>query len=457
MKRTYLIFTAIVLLCALPVVAAALNDEMKVYVNGNLIETSPMPQVHDGIPFLPVSMLKDDLNIMVAAASSNREVYIQHSGSEVYLSSGSSTAQVNGSEIALNAQPYLDQGELYIPMKPLDQHLGLKVYWDAFTSSVFIFQKNWSIKHIFQPGAGQEQSDSSDVDASLALISEIRSEADRVVIQLNQEPHVDAKVIHEANRIIIDFPGAAFAEMLNGAKAEHLGMLESNTAGVDRIRYSFFQYEPSTIRVVLDKRGALSSELIKDRDNHQWIIKLSKPEKIYKVVIDAGHGGKDPGAEGASGREEKHFNLDLSRKIFDLLQQIPEIEPHMTRVDDSYIALQDRAAYANQLKADLFISIHGNTYDDPVSGTETYYWSNESYEFAKVIHEHVLQGTGFPDRNVRKTAFKVLTETKMPAALLELGYLSNAKDEQVMLTEEFQNRTAKSIVSGIRAYLGLGE
>jgi N-acetylmuramoyl-L-alanine amidase len=175
--------------------------------------------------------------------------------------------------------------------------------------------------------------------------------------------------------------------------------------------------------------------------------------KKYRIVIDPGHGGKDPGATGYSGRYEKHFTLDIAKKVYDLMRQDPELEPLMTRTDDSFISLEDRVAFANDAKADLFISIHGNTYKQAISGTETYYYTSRSKAFGEVMHRHVVEATKLPDRELRRSPFKVIRDTEMPAVLLELGYLSTKSDEQAMLSEEFQKRVAAAIVAGAKAYL----
>jgi len=110
---------------------------------------------------------------------------------------------------------------------------------------------------------------------------------------------------------------------------------------------------------------------------------------------------------------------------------------------------------ANSLEADLFISIHGNKFEKPISGTETYYARPESEDFAHIIHKHVLEATGFADRNVRQEKYKVVRDTNMPAVLVEVGYLSNPNDEALMFSEPFQKRVAKAIVAGIKEQLRL--
>jgi len=173
------------------------------------------------------------------------------------------------------------------------------------------------------------------------------------------------------------------------------------------------------------------------------------------VVLDPGHGGKDGGATGASGQYEKNFTLSVAKKIQKLLEKEPRIEVFMTRTDDSYISQKSRhrPEYANELGADLFLSIHGNTFSDPtVTGTETFYYHKTSRDFAKLIQKHVVEATGFNDRGIMKKDLFVIKDTKMPAALIEIGYLTNPQDESKMWTDEFQNQVATSIVEAILEY-----
>lgn len=176
---------------------------------------------------------------------------------------------------------------------------------------------------------------------------------------------------------------------------------------------------------------------------------------ILKVVIDAGHGGQDVGAIGDSGQYEKNFTLSVAKKVVNLLEQEPQIQVYMTRADDSFISQESRyrPKYANKLNADLFISIHGNTFSDSnVSGTETFYYHENSQTFAKAIQKHVAEATGFKDRGTTKKDLFVVKDTKMPSALIEVGYLTNPQDESKMWTDDFQNRVATSIVEGIKDY-----
>lgn len=181
-------------------------------------------------------------------------------------------------------------------------------------------------------------------------------------------------------------------------------------------------------------------------------------EKPSKVVIDPGHGGKDNGAMGASGKFEKDFTLQVALKVEELAKQEPQIEVILTRSEDRFISSIDRERpeIGNQLRADLFISIHGNTYEDSsVSGAETYYYHENSLFLAEILQKHIVQTSGFRDRGVKKEDFFVLKDSNMPAALIEMGYLTNPQEENEMLTEDFQYRMASAILDGIKEALNL--
>lgn len=180
----------------------------------------------------------------------------------------------------------------------------------------------------------------------------------------------------------------------------------------------------------------------------------SNSDSTYKIVLDPGHGGEDVGAIGASGLYEKDFNLSVAAKVKKLLEKDERIEVYLTREDDRYLALENRHSADFAKDVDGFISIHGNAFvESHVSGTETFYNRRNSRTFARIIHNHVVEATGFNDRNVQKEDFYVLKKNKVPAVLLELGFLSNSEEESIMFTEQFQDRVAEAIVAGIEEYL----
>lgn len=503
MRRGHWIFLAIVFLCLLPVVTTAIHHEIKVYINGEKFDNKAAPERLDGQVYLPSSVLSDGLKLPVQLENAAEAANIQFGNQYLEVQAGRSTVSINGNSSSIDYIPFVKHGELYIPIDILDESLGLKLQWDRLTSSVFIFQqKNGNnstgseqnpletrppTESEIQPQPSEiqppqtvvesepplateespesvplpdeyEEAVSEDGHTRQAQFSGMMSTEEGILLEVSGATQPIIHTLPAPERLIIDLPQTEFASTFNGEPAHHIGDLTSFTPEVKQIRYSVFNHEPPTIRIVLETNGRVDYQLTKDPEQDHFFIEFKKSaasQGQYQVVIDAGHGGKDPGAEGASEREEKEFTLEISKKVEKLLQNEPQITPIMTRTEDRYLSLNDRAEFANALGADLFISLHGNTYETPISGTETYYWHDYSAAFAEVMHEHVIQGTRLPDRNVRKEPFRVLKETTMPAVLLELGYLSNPADEKIMLTEEFQDRVAQYIVFGLKDHLGL--
>jgi N-acetylmuramoyl-L-alanine amidase len=195
--------------------------------------------------------------------------------------------------------------------------------------------------------------------------------------------------------------------------------------------------------------GTISSGASVNAGNTSTIVGKS----VRKIVIDAGHGGKDPGAEGASGNLEKLVTLDIATKVANILDSDPSFDVYMTREDDTFITLEDRPRIANEIGADAFVSIHGNTYTDPdISGTETYYYEEDDIKLSEFVHKELVEALGFHDRGVRQEEWKVLTHSDVPSILLELGYLTNANEEAALLDEDTQIRTAQAIVTGLKDY-----
>jgi N-acetylmuramoyl-L-alanine amidase len=174
------------------------------------------------------------------------------------------------------------------------------------------------------------------------------------------------------------------------------------------------------------------------------------------VVIDAGHGGKDPGATSCLGFQEKTVNLAVAQKVASLLGQ-SGVKATMTRSNDIFIELEDRAAVANRCDADLFVSIHADSCPDSSTRGFTMYVSRSaswsSRRAASAIAKSLAK-TGLTSRGTQKADYRVLVQTRGPAVLIELGYLSNSSDAGLLRDSSFQSRLAQAIASGISDFLG---
>lgn len=170
------------------------------------------------------------------------------------------------------------------------------------------------------------------------------------------------------------------------------------------------------------------------------------------VCIDPGHGGKDPGATGG-GVREKDIALDVSKKIRAYLQAA-KCSVILTRENDTFISLGNRAAEANMWGADLFVSVHCNSVKDNAraTGMELYHYtraSDASKRAARVIYEKLLPVCGLRGRGVKSKDLAVLRETSMPAVLVELGFISNPSDRAKLTNFAWQDDAAEAIADGI--------
>ncbi len=174
------------------------------------------------------------------------------------------------------------------------------------------------------------------------------------------------------------------------------------------------------------------------------------------VVLDPGHGGQDPGAV-VGDIYEKDIDLTVAILVREKLLEYDDIQVLMTRDTDEFIPLSDRAKYANQQGADLFVSIHANALEDmSCSGIMTFCHPSKTsgQAPAAAIQAALIEATGAVDRNVRSEQYTVLTETKMAAVLVETGFMTNPEELEQLTDPAYQELLANGIVNGILAYTG---
>jgi N-acetylmuramoyl-L-alanine amidase len=179
------------------------------------------------------------------------------------------------------------------------------------------------------------------------------------------------------------------------------------------------------------------------------------PQGAVVVMIDPGHGGRDPGAIGIGGLQEKQINLTISQRVQQQLQAAG-LTVLMTRSSDQWVDLEARAEYANRAGAAVFVSIHANAISmqrPEVNGLETYYLSSGG-GLARSIHQRVLAQTDLADRGVRQARFYVLRHTTMPAVLVETGFVTGSVDAARFQNPAAVTQIADAIARGILDYLG---
>lgn len=220
------------------------------------------------------------------------------------------------------------------------------------------------------------------------------------------------------------------------------------------------------------------------------------------VVIDAGHGGVDPGARGPNGTREKDVTLAVAREVARLLREDASLEVRMTRDRDTLIALRDRPRLANRWRGEerpaLFVSIHANAHRDRgARGFETYFLSEaktedarrvaemenaaqqfeeesvvpagdlgfilndlrqnfylrESSDWAELVQRRLAEALPGPNRGVKQASFVVLDGAFMPAVLVEIGFITHPREAELMADRDGQRRIARGIAQSVRDYL----
>jgi N-acetylmuramoyl-L-alanine amidase len=234
----------------------------------------------------------------------------------------------------------------------------------------------------------------------------------------------------------------------------------------------------------------------------QVAVPKKQPEKkeprTYLIAVDAGHGGRDPGAVGYRGLKEKKVSLAIALALQKAIDKRPGYKAVMTRSKDTFLSLADRAKFAGEKKADLLISIHGNSHSDPrIAGIETYYLNFSSDDEARKVAarenfttpekvgdlEMILfdlmqsdktnpssllagyvQGNikavmaasrykNFRNLGVKHAPMRVLVEAEMPGILIETGFISNAKESARLKNAAYQQLLAGAIADGIHEFL----
>ncbi|MDR3275213.1 MAG: N-acetylmuramoyl-L-alanine amidase [Endomicrobium sp.] len=278
--------------------------------------------------------------------------------------------------------------------------------------------------------------------------------------------------------------------------SEFISFVEKDTDNKDLEKIPVTKFENKNIIDVssaITDDPAMTSGIIPKRQNQK---KHNKRKKI--IVLDAGHGGKDPGAVGPNGTKEKDINLEIVYELKKIFDNDNNYEIILTRKDDTFIPLAERTNIANEHNADLFISIHCNAnFDRSINGFEIYFLSekatdseaaatavlensvlklegkpskkrtllenmlrsmvineyiNDSSELGGFIASQIPSRVKIPNNGVKQASFYVLRGTQMPAVFIESAFISNYAQEAKFRSKKFRTAIADSIYEGIAKY-----
>jgi len=181
------------------------------------------------------------------------------------------------------------------------------------------------------------------------------------------------------------------------------------------------------------------------------------PAPVYTIAIDAGHGGRDPGAT-ADDVMEKDINLVIAGMLTELVNAQPDMVAVQIRTLDIFVSLEDRILQAEEAGAELYVTVHVNSYDtEEPDGAETIVddtreQDDDSWVLAELIQDGVTEATGARDRGARSQE-SYLQRTEMPAVSVETGYLTNPAERAKLIDPEYQAKIAQGILNGIRQFI----
>lgn len=251
----------------------------------------------------------------------------------------------------------------------------------------------------------------------------------------------------EPDRLVIDLAGAVFVPV----KQE----IPVGGPVVAEVRAAQFQVDPNITRVVVELRRRTAYTVTSaSADGSVLVVEISEPSlRAHIVAIDAGHGGRDPGAIGPTGLYEKEVVLDVALRVRELLVR-SGVRVIMTRETDTFVELADRSRLARAQGATAFVSIHANASTRPAAnGSETYYLTPQSLVLAQMMQEELGRVPGLANRGVRTANFQVLRENDVPAVLVEVAYLSNVDEEARLRAAAFRQRLAEAVARAVHRFL----
>ncbi|RDY71942.1 hypothetical protein DXT76_04370 [Halobacillus trueperi] len=218
-------------------------------------------------------------------------------------------------------------------------------------------------------------------------------------------------------------------------------------------RFEVLSKEGQWYKISYDNKTAYVAGWIVEEVNKESVATPTATSNSLKgktIMIDAGHGGRDPGAVGRSGSYEKTLTLDTAFLLKSQLES-KGAKVLMTRTNDQYISLSIRTFHSNRSNADAFISLHYNAAPMNViaRGLNSYYYSSKDKALAASLQTSMVAHTGLRDRGTKKGNFHVIRENNKPSALLELGFLSDAREEQTVNTRSYQMKASQGITEGL--------
>ncbi len=446
-----------------------------------------LPVVRGSVELLPIGIVLTDSGTSIHADAATGSVTLAQGGRELVLYHAKSLASVAGELRLLSSPCFLEDGQWLVPIDGLPRLLGYllaqTVEWRSAARVLLI---------------GDVKVPRIDVTAFAS------GEAVRVVVAFSEK--VPFQVKQGEGRVFVDIERDLVdvkldQERLTGGIVDTLSYSagRKNTLAItlgrrfNQLKASEQESPPRLVLEFFAVPGVAASAPTQRPPEPPK--PAPKGRATRAVVIDAGHGGGEVGAQGTAGTLEKDVTLAIARRLRAAITNNLGLQVFMTRDKDEELPLDQRTAIANNFKADVFISIHANSSRTAgAKGSEVYFlapqasdeaaqrvalaegivpetgaapgsdlalilWDmaqaehlEESSALAARIHEELAFVTGSASRGVKQAPFRVLVGAGMPAVLVEIAFLSNPEEEKLLANEAYQSRVASAIMRGMSRY-----
>lgn len=450
------------------------SENVKLFFENEQVYCDVPPLIVNNRTLVPARAFFEKLGSTVKWNEEFKRVIVSGSKFSVTMTIDSKTALVNGKEVSLDvpAKIIADSSGIsrtMIPVRFVSTCLGFNVGWDGSTSSVYIS----SVKN-------EHTSESISGSVSDILVSSV-GDTDTVKIITTAQASPSVMTLNNPSRLVLDFN--KFTLTLPGSRLSKSGICFSDIRYADHAgeyarvvidlstEYTYNIFSNGNECIVTIKNNGSSSVIFPSEPN-----KPNVPEKEPQtpsssngevlIVIDPGHGGSDPGAigykDGKEDARESNITLDISKKL-DANLKSAGIKTVMTRTTDEFIGLAERAEFANERNATLFVCVHINSATvESAHGSSVYYYTSDndaktkekfgitSKEFAQLIQNEILKSAGRYDRKIQNGSnLAVLRRTTMPAVLVECAFISNDEERELMKTDGFRQKLADGISQGV--------
>jgi N-acetylmuramoyl-L-alanine amidase len=446
-----------------------------------------------GAELVPIAQVVSGLGVTFAPDPRGLSVTLSAQGREVVLYDRKSLASVGGDLRLLSAPVVGEEGRWLVPVDSLPRLLqpllGKRVEWRPATRVLLVGDVAPPRIEVTTVVSG----DSVRVvlESSEAVPFRVNQEEKRVTVSIARDV---VEVRHAGERLTggivesVQFLGGKDNVFAIGLGRRFLQLKSTEQQGPPARLVLEFQAQP------LPTAGLPSAPAPGMPAAPTPPPRAAEATGLRTVVIDPGHGGEEVGAKGPGGTLEKDITLSIARKLRTSLANSLGLQTFLTRDRDHEVPLEDRAAFANNYKADLFISIHANaSRSHGARGSEVYFLSyqasdeesrrvalmegeaqagtpagsdlalilwdmaqaehlEESSALASRIQEELAQVTGSEGRGVKQAPFRVLVGAAMPAVLVEVAFISNSDEERLLASEAYQSKIVSALVRGVGRY-----